>query len=79
MPGLTRVSIDLRRSVAKMMMDCQVKPGNDESERQGRARVPDAVQRRSRCAAEPGSTSPQNDGPRISSAPQARCAASGAC
>jgi hypothetical protein len=57
MRGLTRVSIDLRRSLAKTM-DCRVKPGNDESERQGRAHVPDAVQRPSLCAAEPGPTSP---------------------
>src|SRR5216683_9466 len=41
-----------------------------------RSRVPDAVQRVLRCTAEPGPTAAP-DGPRISSAPLTRCAASG--
>jgi hypothetical protein len=40
-------------------------------------RVPDAVQRPSRCSAEPGPIVVDQDGPRTSSAPQGRCAASG--
>ena len=39
------------------------------AERPHSARVPDAVQRPSRCSAEPGPISTLRDGPRLSSAP----------